>query len=188
MYGSHKSYKEGRARKKMSQCKNIFRIRMSEKRARKERREMWWCGLGVGIYVTLLQHYTFCCVQGCVAEKRPINDGTITILMMRTKRAAHRIETEKINLTCLVIPVSFSTCLEAHGPWLPEYNEKSIWTETKEEKDQQLRDFVALLVKSKVSQVCYIRCWHYPIKCRQPHPWLCRQTIRIHTTKKRKGK
>jgi hypothetical protein len=33
-----------------------------------------------------------------------------------------------------------------------------------------LRDFVALLVKSKVSQVCYIRCWHYPIKCRQPHP------------------
>ena len=172
----------------MSQCKNIFRIRMIEKRERKERRDVvvWpgsWdiCNLVTTLHVLL-------CPRLSKAEKRPINDGTITILMMRTKRAAHRIETEKINLTCLVIPVSFSTCLEAHGPWLPEYNEKSIWTETKEEKDQQLRDFVALLVKSKVSQVCYIRCWHYPIKCRQPHPWLCRQTIRIHTTKKRKGK
>jgi hypothetical protein len=40
MYGSHKSYKEGRARKKMSQCKNIFRIRMIEKRERKERRDV----------------------------------------------------------------------------------------------------------------------------------------------------
>jgi hypothetical protein len=116
MYGSHKSYKEGRARKKMSQCKNIFRIRMIEKRERKERRDVvvWpgsWdiCNLVTTLHVLL-------CPRLSKAEKRPINDETITILMMRTKRAAHRIETEKINLTCLFIPVSFSTCLEAHGP------------------------------------------------------------------------
>ena len=66
------------------------------------------CNLVTTLHVLL-------CPRLCRIEKAN-KRWNYTILMMRTKRAAHRIETEKINLTCLVIPVSFLTCLEAHDP------------------------------------------------------------------------